>query len=173
MSSQQISDGIFQIPRWLEDNLPSFEYFRKITLTCLPKVRTGWDSSPLSLLRYNNHAPWITTSAIQTNGNHHHFFIRIPIIGHVLVQSVGKAHVLVVAVEQIWLLLLNIFFFNYVPTPNKTLRFTRFRSYINRTAVVLTNHCQSYTAFLFDVCCSKWPHSLFMQLFVPGDSAFA
>ena len=68
---------------------------------------------------------------------------------------------------------LEYFFFNYVPTPNKTLRFTRFRSYINRTAVVLTNHCQSYTAFLFDVCCSKWPHSLFMQLFVPGDSAFA
>ena len=156
------------------DNLPSFGYFRKITLACLPKVRRGWDSSPLSLLIWHNtHALWITKSTIQTNGNHPHFFIRIPILGHLLVHSIDKTHVMVVAVEQIWLLFL-ICFFNFVPIPNKSLRFTRFRrSYANRTAVVLTNHCQSYTAFLFDVCCSKWPHSFLMQLFVPGDSAFA
>ena len=127
MLSQQISDGIFRIPRWLEDNLPCFEYFRKITLTCLPKVRRGWDSSPLSLLRYNNHAPWITTSTIQTNGTHHHFFIRIPTLGHTLAHSVDKTNGLVVTVELIWLMFLNIFAFNFVRTPRKSLRFTRFK----------------------------------------------
>ena len=59
---------------------------------------------------------------------------------------------LVVALEYI--------FFNFVPTTSKSLQFTRFRkSYRNLTAVILTNHCQSYTAFLLDVRCSKWPRS--------------
>ena len=81
-------------------------------------------------------------------------------LGHVLVYSVDKTHVLLVTVELIWLLFLNIFSFNFVPTPNKFLRFTRFRSYVNRTVVVLTNHYQNYTAFLLDVCCSKWSRFL-------------
>ena len=73
-----------------------------------------------------------------------------PVLGHVLVHSVDKTHVLVVTVELIWYFL-NILSFNFVPTPNKSLRFTRFRrSCLNRSAVVLTNHCQSYTAFLQD-----------------------
>ena len=90
------------------------------------------------------------------------FFSFGPILGHVLAHLVDKTHVLVVTVELIWLLFLNRFFLNFVPTPNKSLRFTRFRrSYVNRTAVVLTNQCQSYTAFLLDVRCSKWPRSFF------------
>ena len=96
-----------------------------------------------------------------------------PVIGHALVHSVDKTHVLVVTVELIWLLLLNIFSFNFVSTPNRSLGFTRFRrSYVNRPAVGLTNHCQSYTVFLLDVHCLKLPLSLFMQLFVSNDSAF-
>ena len=83
-------------------------------------------------------------------------------LGHVLAHFVDKIRVLVVTVELIWLLVLNIFSFNFVPTPNKSLRFMRFRrSYVNRLAVVLTNHCQSYTAFLLDVRCLKWPRSFF------------
>ena len=82
------------------------------------------------------------------NGNHHQFLIRISILGHALVHSVDKTHVLVVTVKLIGLLFLNIFSFNFAPTLNKSLRFTRFRrSYVNHTAVVLTNHCQNYTAF--------------------------
>ena len=97
-----------------------------------------------------------------------------PVIGHVLVHSIDKTHVLDVTVDLIWLLFLNILSFNFVATPRKSLRFTRFiRSYVNRPAVVLTNHCQSYTAFLLDVRCSKLPCSIFLQLFVPNDSAFA
>ena len=70
-----------------------------------------------------------------------------PVLGHVLVHSVDKAHVPVVPLKLIWLFL-SILSFNFVPTPNKSLRFTRFRrSCVNRPAVVLTNHCQSYTAF--------------------------
>ena len=42
-------DEIFRIPIWLGDNLPSFEYSRKIALTkSLRKARRGRDSSPLS-----------------------------------------------------------------------------------------------------------------------------
>ena len=105
---------------------------------------------------------------IQTNENHDHFFIRIPILGHTLVHSVDKIHVLVLTVELVWLLFLNMFFFNFVPTMNKSLRFTRFRrSYKNRSAVVLTNYCQSYTAFLLNVRCSKWPRSFFCSCLSP------
>ena len=92
----------------------------------------------------------------------------MPIPGHILAHSVNKTHDLVVAVELIWLVFLNIFFSNFVPTPNKSLRFTRFRrSNVNRTAVVLTNHCQSYIAFLLDVFCSKWPCSFFYSCLSP------
>ena len=97
-----------------------------------------------------------------------------PVIGHALVHSIDKTHVLDVTVDLIWLLFLNILSFNFVITPRKSLRFTRFiRNYINCPAVVLSNHCQSYTAFLFDVCCSKLPCSIFLKLLVPNDSAFA
>ena len=97
-----------------------------------------------------------------------------PATGHALGHSIAKTHVLVVTVNLIWLLFLNILSFNLVATLRKFLRFTRFiRSYVNRPAVVLTNHCQSYTAFLLDVRCSKLPCSIFLQLFVPNDNAFA
>ena len=101
-----------------------FEYFRKIvSLTCLRKARTSRDSSLSSfLIRYNTHAPWKTTpTRKQTGGNHRHFFIRIPILGHVLVHSGDKSHVLVVTVELIWLMFLNIFSSNFFPTLNKSL----------------------------------------------------
>ena len=42
-----------------------------------------------------------------------------PVLGHVLIHSVDKTHVLVVTVELICLLLLNILSFKFVPTPNK------------------------------------------------------
>ena len=94
-----------------EDNLPSFYYFRKITLTtCLEKARRGRESSLLSLLiRCKTHASWITTSTIQRNVNHQHLFIRIPMLVRVPVHSVDKTHVLVVTVKLVWLLFLNIF----------------------------------------------------------------
>ena len=83
-----------------------------------------------------------------------------PVTDRALVNSVSKTHVLVVTVDLIWLLFLNILSFNVVAAPRKSLRFTRFiRSYVNHPGVVLTNHCQSYTAFLLDVRCSKLPCS--------------
>ena len=75
-----------------------------------------------------------------------------PVIIHTLAHSVDKIHVLVVTMELIWLLFLNTLSFSFVPAPRKSLRFTRFRrSYVNHPVIVLTNHCQSYTAFLLDV----------------------
>ena len=91
-----------------------------------------------------------------------------PAISHALVHSVDKTHVLVVAVEFIWSLFLNIFSFNFVSTPRKSFRFTRFRrTYVNRPVVILTNHCQSYTAFLLNARCSKWQRSFFCSCWFP------
>ena len=42
-----------------------------------------------------------------------------PVFGHVLIYCFDKTHVLVETVELIWLLLLNIWSFNFVSTPNK------------------------------------------------------
>ena len=83
------------------------------------------------------------------------------VLRHVLVHSVDKNHVVVVAVELLtWLFSLNILFFCCVPTPSKSLKLTRFKkSYVNHPAAVLINHCQSYSTFLFDVRCYKWPRS--------------
>ena len=44
------------------------------------------------------------------------------VIGHALVHSVDKTHVLVVTVDFIWLLFLNILSFNFAATPWKSLR---------------------------------------------------
>ena len=60
------------------------------------------------------------------------------VLGHSLVNSVDKTHVLVVTVELIWLLFLSILSLNFVSALNKFLSFTRFRSsYVTRLAVVL------------------------------------
>ena len=44
-----------------------------------------------------------------------------PVLGHVLIYSVDKTHVLVVTVELIWLLFLNMLSFNFISAPNKSL----------------------------------------------------
>ena len=73
-----------------------------------------------------------------------------------------KSHFLVVTVELIWLFLLNILSLNFLQKPNKSLRLRKFRrSYVHRSVVVQTNHCQISTAFLLDGRCAKWPHSFF------------
>ena len=85
-----------------------------------------------------------------------------PALGHVLVHSVDKTHALVVTVGLVLFLFLNILFFNFVPTSNKSLWFTRFRiSYVNCNAVVLTIHCQSCQRFYLDMRCSKGSGSFF------------
>ena len=75
------------------------------------------------------------------------------VLGHVLIYFVDKTHVPVVTAELIWLLFRNILSFNFVPTPNNSLWLTRFRIYVNRPAVILTNHT-SYAFFLLDMYCA-------------------
>ena len=147
MSSQQTSDGIFRIPTWLGDNLPSFGYFRIIaSTTSLQKARRGRDSSPSSLLiRCINHTSWRTTSIIQANRNHQRFFHSDtnPVFGHVLVHSVDKTDVLIVIVELIWLLFLNRVFFkpptNRPPT-NRPPNNEKFEDQKNVNFVFYINH---------------------------------
>ena len=58
----------------------------------------------------------------------------------------------------------------FLPTPNKSLRFLRFRrSYVNCPAVV---HVK-VTLFLLDDSYSKWLRSFFAAVIVPKDTAFA
>ena len=84
------------------------------------------------------------------------------VLWNVLVHYVEKSHFLVVTVELIWLFLLNILSLNFLQKPNKSLRLWKFRrSYVHRSVVVQTNHCQISTAFLLDGRCAKWPHSFF------------
>ena len=104
-----------------------FEFLNSSRIICLPlniseklrsrhvfeKLEQASSSSPSPssfLIRYNTHAPWrITSTRKQTRGNHHHFFIRLQILAHVLVHSVDKNHVLVVTVKLIWSMFSNIF----------------------------------------------------------------
>ena len=89
-----------------------------------------------------------------------------PVLGQVLVHSIDKTHLLVVTVELTWLLFLNMIPFNFVQTPNKSLRFTRFRkSYVYRLAVVLIKvtllscfmcTAQSGNFHFFAAICSQW-----------------
>ena len=91
-----------------------------------------------------------------------------PVTGQALVNSLDKANVLVVIMNLIQLLFLNILSFNFVTAPKNLFRFTRFiNSYINHPVVVLTNHCQSCSAFLLDVRCSKLPYSIFCSCLFP------
>ena len=95
-----------------------------------------------------------------------------PAIGHALVHSVDKIHVLVVTVDLIWLLFLNILSFNFVPTPRKSLWFTRFRrSYVNRLVVVLT--IVKVTLLFCLMCAVQSGHVTFFAAFFPSYSAFA
>ena len=59
-----------------------------------------------------------------------------PVLGLVLVL-LRKPMFWFKKAELIWFLFLNILSFSFVPTPNEYLRFTRFRSYVKHTAVVL------------------------------------
>ena len=98
---------------------------------------------------------------IQANGNYHHFFIRIPILYFATFWSIlsKKNHVLVVAVELIWFLFLNILSFNFVQTPNQSLRFRRCRrNYVHHSVFVPTNHCQIFTACFCLMCAVQSGH---------------
>ena len=125
--------------------LPSFEYVRKsILTTSLRKARRGRDSTPSSLLiRYNTHTPWRTTSTIQTNWNHHHFFsfgyqsYTWPCSGPFCWQnrssSCNSGTDLVVVLEHTFFQLCS-------STKQISLRFARLRkSYANHPAIILIN----------------------------------
>ena len=150
------------------DDLPSFEYFRKIALSTLfEKLGEAKTQEPLNNnkdhLRKRGAPPFFHSD---TN----------LVLNHVLVHSVDKTHVLVVTVVLIWLLFLNILSFNFFPTSSRSLKFRRFRtSYVNCHVVVPTNHYQSCTALLFllDVRCFTETKFLFLQLLVPNHSASA
>ena len=61
-----------------------------------------------------------------------------PVCGHLLIHSFGKNPSLVVTVELIWLLLLNILSFNFIPTTNKFLLSWQVSQESMQSAVVLS-----------------------------------
>ena len=91
-----------------------------------------------------------------------------PVLGYVLIYSVDKTHGLVVTVKLICMLFLNILSFNFIPTPNKSLRLTRFgRSYLNHPAIILINTTSYNDFWLMYAALLKMATFLFLQLFVP------
>ena len=83
-------------------------------------------------------------------------------------QHTTSKHVLGVTVELIWLLFLNILSFNFLQTPNKSLRFRKFRrSNVHCSPVVQTNHCQVALLILLDVLCPRCSHSFFCGFLPP------
>ena len=149
-----MSDGIFRIPIWLGDNLPSFEYSRKIALTTsLWKARRGRNSPPLSqLIQYPR--------TLQNNIYHSNkrvpppFFHSDtnPVFGHVLIHSFecsgcNSGINLIVTLEYT-------FFQLGSSSEQISVKLARFRrSYIKPPAVALTSHTR-YTSFLLDVRCA-------------------
>ena len=130
----------YRIPTWLDYNLPSFKYFRKIALTTFfQRARRGRHSSPSALLMQYSIHPEENIYHSNKLGPPPFFDLDTsPILGQVLVHSVEKSHVLVVTVELIWLLFVNIFSFNFAPEPSKSFTLTRFnRDYVNHPAIVL------------------------------------
>ena len=103
-------------------------------------------------MQNNTHAPWRATSITQTNKRGPPPFFHLdtnPVLGHVKIHSVDKDPYFGWWVELIWLFFLNILSFIFFPTPNKSLRLTRFRkSCVSRPDVVLTNRT-SYTVFCY------------------------
>ena len=88
-----------------------------------------------------------------------------PVLGHVLIHSVDKTHVLVVTVELICLLLLNILSFKFVPTPNKQIS----------TPCCCSNQTHKLHCFSLDgrrCAIQSNPVPFFSQMFVTTDSAF-
>ena len=138
---------MFRIPKWLQNNLPSFEYFRKIALTTfIRKARRGRDSSSSSF--FNT----IQYPSTLKNNVYHSYKRKPPTFFHSDTNTWPRSGPFCRqnpcspwTVELIWLLFLNIFSFKFVLTTNKSLRFTRFtRSYVNRPAVGLPNHFHRY-----------------------------
>ena len=96
------------------------------------------------------------------------------VLVHVLVHFVDKTHVLVEIVELIWLMFMNILSFNFVPTPNKSIRFRTFRrSYVNQPTVVLTSYCQSCIAFFCLMCAVQSGHVPFFAGCLSSMTGFA
>ena len=146
--------------------LGNFEFLHGLRMTCVPlnvSEKLHWQHL-LEKLRERNrgssHSCFVNTiqhPRIQKNNINHssmenfhdsskqrppsffHSHNR-PALGRALVHSVGKTHALVVTVELIWLLFLNILSFNFVQTPNESLRFRRFRrSYVINPVVIPTS----------------------------------
>ena len=155
------SDGIFWIITWFEDNLSSFNYFREIALTtCLRKSTRGRDSSSSSLLtQYNTLTPWRSIYTIQTNGDQHNFFIWIPIlIWPCSCPFCWRNPCFGCNTEIDLVVVLEYTSFNFVQK-------------LCNPPCCLFNH--SYTAFLLDVRCLKWPRSILFAAIYHHESAFA
>ena len=91
-----------------------------------------------------------------------------PVLDQELAHSIDKTHVLVVTVKLTWLLF-SFVMLSFVPTSNKSLRFTGFRkSYVYRPAAILIKG----TLLSCLMSAAQSGNFPFLQLFVPNDCAF-
>ena len=119
-----MSDGIFWIPVWFGGNLPSFEYYGKIVLSASLQKARRCRIMAFTLVNTIQYPHTLQNNNYRSNKRLPPPFFHSdtnPVFVHVLILFFDKTHVLVVTVESIWLLLLNILSFNFVPTSNKFL----------------------------------------------------
>ena len=90
-------------------------------------------------------------------------------LGNALVHPFEKNPALVVTVKLVWLLFLNIFFFNFILTPSKSLRFRKFRrNNVHRRLFSLKSTTVKVALlFLLDVRSPKRPHFFFCGCLSP------
>ena len=115
------SDGIFRIPKWLEDNLPFLNISEKLHWEHLFEklVEAEAETHRLHLCYKIQYLHTLKNNIYHSNKRGPPPFFHSdtnPVLGHVLIHSVEKTHVLVVHVELIWLLFLIIPSFNFAST---------------------------------------------------------
>ena len=101
---------------WLVDNLPSFEYFRKTTLTtCLWKARRDRFTA-FNFVNTIQHPHTLKNSIYHLSKRGLPPFFNSgtnSVLGQVLAYSLKKIHLVVATVKLAWLLFLNIVSFNF------------------------------------------------------------
>ena len=98
------------------------------------------------------------------------------VLGNALVHPFEKNPFLVVTVELIWLLFLNMLSFNFMQTPDlgyyllgsENLEEAMYTALLSFKPTIV----KDVLLFLLGLHCPKCPHSFFLRLFVPKDSAF-
>ena len=173
-----MSDEILRIPIWLGDNLLSFKYSKKITLTSLFEKQDETETHRLCLTWYNKipthpeeqHLPFKQTGTTTIFSFRYQSCVwprSDPFIRQNPCSGCNSGIDLVVALEYT-------FFQLWSNAQQISARLARFRrSYVKCCGVVLTTSQVTQRFWLICAALFKVVTFLFLQLFIPDDSVLA